>query len=155
MEQNLKFSSLEDSSGGVLGKDDLRFFYYDIGLDNLSGAPIIYKDNERIEAYKLSHKLTIEAVEQDSLPSNYQDGKIYFVKYDAETDIEAFFFFFCNAFAHYHIKHHGGFFFMNDYRDEKCTQMSMIGKIKCDDLFNYCNLLFKQREFFIDNNKTE
>ena len=155
MEQNLKFSSLEDSCGGVLGNDDLRFFYYDVGLDNLSGAPIIYKDNERKEAYKLSHKLTIEAVEQDNFPSNYQDGKIYFVKYNDETDLEAFFRHMRNAFAHYHIKHHGDFFFMNDYRDEKCTQMSMIGKIKCDDLFNYCNLLFKQREFYIDNNKTE
>ena len=155
MELNLNLFSLEDSSGRVLGNDDLRFFYYDIGLDNNSGTPVIYEDNEEVESFKLSRKLTIESVERDNLPSNFQEGKIHFVKYNDETDIEAFFRHMRNAFAHYHIKHCGDFFFMNDYRDEKCTQMSMIGKIKCDDLFNYCNLLFKQRESFINNNKTK
>ncbi len=146
MEQNLIFSSLKDSSSGVLSNDDLHFFYYDIGLDNHTGTPVIYKDNKETEAYKLSRKLTIEAVEQDKLPSNFQDGKICFVKYSNETDVEAFFRHMRNAFAHYNIKHHGDFFFMNDFYDEKCTKMSMIGKIKCNDLFNYCNLLLKQRE---------
>lgn len=149
----LNFACLEDSSNGVLSPDDLHFFYYDIGIDNESCMPVLYEENEEVKRYIDSKHLTIEIVERSNLPTDFQDGVIMFTTNGCDkSKIDALFRHLRNAFSHYHIKRQGEYFLMNDYYyDKKGNGMSMIGKIKCKDLFDYCYLLFKQRESYIDN----
>lgn len=147
MEQNLIFSCLRDNSNGVLAPEDLHFFYYDVGLDSLTGIPSIYEDNEDVLSFIDSKKLEIKVVEQSILPTSFQDGHIYFIQEKCDkSKYDAFFRHLRNAFSHYHIAHQGDFFLMNDYHDKACNEMTMIGKIKCEDLMNLCFLLFGQRE---------
>ena len=63
----LDFTILADSNNGVLSPNDLRFFYYDIGLDNLSGIPVVYEENEETYNFKIGKHLTIDAVEKNLL----------------------------------------------------------------------------------------
>lgn len=146
MERQLKFSCLSDSSNGVLSPDDLFFFYYGIGLDTLMGTPAIYQESNEIINFIRNRNLTIDAIEQDKLPSSFEEGKIYFVKYSTEDKYNSFYRHLRNAFAHYHINHSSNYYIMNDYSDDAGTKKTMIGKILCQDLKDLTDLFYKQRE---------
>jgi len=149
----LDFTIPADSNNGVLSPNDLRFFYYDIGLDNLSGIPVVYEENEEANNFIISKHLTIDTVEKDLLPAEYQEGSILFTTGTSDkSKMDALFRHLRNAFSHYRINRCGDYFLMKDYNQS--GTMTMIGKIKCDDFFEYCYLLFKQREKFSNNQQT-
>ena len=153
MEHDLNLFVLEDHSDGVLNLNDLRFFYYDIGMDTLTGIPCLYVDNNEVISLKRNRKLVLKALEQSQLPETFQDNHIYFVQESSDkTEIDSFFRHLRNAFSHYHIHRYGEYFYMNDYYDNK--DITMVGKIKCNDLVDLCNLYFKQREELLNEKKT-
>ena len=146
MAQNLIFSCLCDGSTGVLGVDDLRFFYYDVGLDNFTGSPAMYGKTKEVDDFITKQNLDIRGVEALDLSTTFIDGQVLFTKMPSEaSDYEALFRHLRNAFAHYHILRKNDYFFMNDYSNESRKELSMTGKIKCDDLVELCYLFFDQR----------
>lgn len=146
MEQNLIFSCLCDNSNGVLDVNDLRFFYYDIGLDNYTGSPAMYEKTKEVDDFITKRNLDIRGVDAGDLSTIFIDGQVLFtMKPNEISEYESLFRHLRNAFAHYHILRSGDYFFMNDYSDESCKVLSMTGKIKCDDLMELCNLFFDQR----------
>lgn len=85
-------------------------------------------------------------------------GEIYFIREKKVQNIleskpMAFIRHLRNAFAHYHIREQQDYFLMKDYSNEKCRdeEMTMIGKIKQDDLKELCILLLKQGEMYNEN----
>ena len=94
----------------------------------------------------IQKKRMADAIEQDKLPSSFEEGKIYFVKYSTEDKYNSFYRHLRNAFAHYHINHSSNYYIMNDYSDDAGTKKTMIGKILCQDLKDLTDLFYKQRE---------
>lgn len=145
--RDLIFHCLEDNSDGILSAEDLGFFYYDIGIDVLTGYPSVYVKDNRINDFMDKRNLTIEAVERDAIPNVFEANKIFFVKGENDSSNEdAFFRHLRNAFAHYHITRKNDFFYMKDYFSNHNRQVSMIGMIKCVDLKKLCFMYFDQRE---------
>lgn len=153
MEQILTFSCLEDNNLGVLSPHDLHFFYYDVGLDSLTGNPVIYERNKEIEEFLGNSQLVVKPVEENQLSNQAEDNKIFFTidsKKDTTAD-DAFFRHLRNAFAHYRICRQGNYYYMRDYRGKKKLSLTMIGKVKCKDLEKLCFLFKKQCEMLDKN----
>ena len=153
MEQNLKLDALLDDCGGVLAPEDLRFFYYDVALNHLSGGSAMYERNDKVKSFMNNKDLIIDEKEQAELPNDFETNRIYFTvneKLDGSID-GALFRHMRNAFAHYNIRCQGEFFFMKDFETGKQIKMTMIGKVRCEDLHQFCFLLFDQRKLFDGN----
>jgi hypothetical protein len=152
MEQNLKLDALLDDCGGILAPEDLHFFYYDIALDHLSGRSAMYERTDKVKSFMSSKDLIIDEKEQSELPDDFETNRIYFTvneKNDGSID-GALFRHLRNALAHFNVRCQGDFFLMKDFELGKQVKMTMIGKVRCEDLRQFCFLLFDQREQFED-----
>ena len=132
---------------GILNGDDLRFFYYDIGTDDLQGWPDGYDWNLVIS--KFSGIIDIASCDNNQIPSSFKDNFIRF-SIDQQKDngsiTSAFFRHLRNAFSHYRIIRVGKWYEITDVSGSK---FSMRGKIEADLLKELCFQFFDQREAFI------
>lgn len=132
---------------GVLTPDDLRFFYYDIATDSITGLSKIYEWDDAVISFLEINKLTID--DCDIIEDNVENNIILFIinkdkngNY-IETKPQAFFRHLRNAFAHYNIKRDNDLFYIRDIYDNKTK---MLGAINCDLLKQFCYLFLDQRE---------
>lgn len=144
MGQEFKLLWPFQSSKGVLSPDDLCFFYYGVGLDTLEGIPSIYEDNNEIQEFIKERHLNLDSKEPSDLPTKFEDGHVYWLEGNCDNSkYDALFRHLRNAFAHYHIRHDGNYYFINDYN--KNGKMTMIGKIACQDLKDLISIFYTQR----------
>lgn len=155
---NYSFSAIMPTSTGLLSPDDLHLFYYDIAIDSLTGSSIMYEWNEDIDSFIEQRHLTIEEC-KEKFPTEFESDKMYFSIDETNLDESkamAFFRHLRNAFAHYHINRYGDYFYMKDiHKTTKKQKLSMIGKIKSEDLKDLCFLFIKQGEKYETTNLTE
>lgn len=103
---------------GILTPDDLRFFYYDIATDNITGLSKIYEWDDSVISFLETNKLTIE--DCDNINDSVDKNTILFTinkdkkDNDKETKPQAFFRHLRNAFAHYNIKRDKELFYIRD-----------------------------------------
>ena len=133
---------------GILNGDDLKFFYYDIGEDNLQGWPDVYDWNKVIS--KFHEIIDIDVCDNSNIPPEFKDNYIRF-SIDQQKDngsiASAFFRHLRNAFSHYRIIRVGKWYEITDINGNK---YSMRGKIEADLLKEFCFNLFDQREALIN-----
>ena len=130
-EKELKFSCLKDSYLGQLPPDDVKLFYYDIGLESqMKSFPYLWE--EGMNDFCKKNKISIQEVQKgSSLPLEVSKNEVYFTEY-YEKKIKqdkaiAFLYHLRNAFAHYRITLvYNSYFF----RDEINGKTTMIGKIE-------------------------
>ena len=145
---NYSFQWYSPLGSGILSPSDLRFFYYDIAVDNLSGMSKIYEWNDTIKSFLANNQLKIEDCEDfDNI--EVDNGTILFeiVKDKKtgeakETKAMAFFRHLRNAFAHYNIKCENDIFYIRDF--DKNKQITMVGAINRDLLKGFCTLFLDQ-----------
>ena len=120
---------------GVLNGDDLIFFYYDIGLDNLQGWPAAYDWDKVLEEFK--DRVDITACAKSDIPAQLEDNKIRFTvsSQDSGSEASAFFRHLRNAFSHYRITRQGDWFF----------------KISSSLLKEFCSRFFDAREKILND----
>lgn len=76
----MDFSFPKHNTTGVLNGDDLVFFYYDIGLDNLQGWPDTYDWDSVIDEFKCV--LDIDSCTTAEMPSDFATNNIRFTVSD-------------------------------------------------------------------------
>ena len=131
---------------GVLNGDDLTFFYYDIGLDNLQGWPLCYDWDTVVKEFE--DVVDITSCDKTDIPTQLVDNQIRFtVSQEKDSDNGskscAFFRHLRNAFAHYSVARQGEWYFLSDYSGK---DRSMYGKIKASLLKDFCFRFFDMRE---------
>lgn len=154
----MDFSYPEHNTTGILSGDDLVFFYYDIGLDNLQGWPVAYDWDSVLAEFK--DQLDIDSCTAAEMPSNFVANNIRFtVSDDKNVDngskSAAFFRHLRNAFAHYCIVREGENYVLTD--GDKTT--TMRGLVNAKLLKQFCFRFFDIREKIMsgydhDNNPT-
>lgn len=152
MKKDLEFNFLwnEPNSIGQLNPKDLHFFYYDVAAESLTNSPVLYEWNEKIEDFLSSNNMVIGDCEESLLQSKFFEcNKMFFKIGNDETKPEAFFRHLRNAFAHFNVNHDGDFYYIKDYKPNSTT-VTMIGKLKAQDLQQLCFLFFDQRENIIE-----
>lgn len=127
----------------AINQDDVNFFYFDVGIDNISGFPSIYIWDKVVNDFK--EKFTISTYSKDENLGNYEDNIIKFVVADNENECESFYRHLRNAFCHYHIARQLDYFLIRDI-NSTTKKVRMIGKVKADDLKQFCFAFFNQRE---------
>jgi hypothetical protein len=130
---------------GVLNGDDLTFFYYDIGLENLQGWPEVYDWDAIVEEFR--GLLDIDTCTTAQIESEFTPNKIRFTvsnRKDSDNGSKsaAFFRHLRNAFAHYHIVREGENYVLTD-RKNKTT---MRGLVNTELLKRFCFRFFEIRE---------
>lgn len=148
---NFSFTWNRPWGNGILSPDDLRFFYYDIAMDSLTGISKIYEWDDTVKSFLETNKLTIDGSDKidDSVDFNTilfkvakgKDGK------NKETKAQAFFRHLRNAFAHYNIKRVNDIYYIKDF-DKNTT---MLGAIKCELLKQFCFLFLDQKEAMLQS----
>ena len=136
-EKNMDFSIPEHNTVGVLNGDDLAFFYYDIGLDNLQGCPEEY-DWDAVMA-DFSGVLDIDSCPSNQIEDDFVLNKIRFTvsnqkNSDNGSKSAAFFRHLRNAFAHYHIVREGENFILIDGK----ARTTMRGFVNAELLKKFC-----------------
>ena len=144
----MDFTIPEHYKTGVLNGDDLIFFYYDIGLDNLQGLPASYDWDEVIAEF--DGLIDIDACKTSEIPKDYIQNNIRFTvskskKYDNGSKSAAFFRHLRNAFAHYHIVREEDNYVLTDER----AKVTMRGLINVELLKKFCFRFFDIREKII------
>lgn len=122
---------------GILRPDDLHFFYYDIGLNDLERTPIIYTLDDKIRTFLDSKGITLDPQRNSRntiLPRYIEKDKMSFLYNTNETAEEAFFRHLRNAFAHYRISRNGDYFEMMDINPRNAEKVTMIGNVNCENL---------------------
>lgn len=142
----MDFKIPDHNRNGVLIGDDLIFFYYDIGLDNLQGWPFAYDWETVINEFK--DVLDISPCDKNDIPNQLVDNQIRFtVSQEKSSDNGskscAFFRHLRNAFAHYNVTRQGEWYFLSDYSGKEKT---MYGKIKASLLKEFCFRFFDKRD---------
>lgn len=137
---------------GVLNGDDLKFFYYDICLDNLQGWPVVYDWDSVVEEFK--DALDIDACDATQIGDDLVQNKIRFTVSnqqgpDKGSKSAAFFRHLRNAFAHYTIVREGKNYVLTD--GEKCKTMQ--GLINAELLKKLCFRFFDIREKLQNDNE--
>lgn len=136
---------------GVLNGDDLSFFYYDIGLDNLQGWPLAYDWEAVVNEYK--DLVDIASCDKSDIPEQLTDNQIRFTV-SPKKDLDngsitcAFFRHLRKAFAHYRVIRNGEWYILSDYSGE---DKSMYGKIKASLLKEFCFRFFDLREKILND----
>lgn len=135
---------------GFLGGDDLKFFYYDIGLDNLQGWPIVYDWDSVVKEFK--DELDIDTCSSNNIDAGFVQNKIRFTvsknkNVDNNSQAVAFFRHLRNAFAHYHVVREGQNYVITDGKKET----TMRGLVNADLLKRFCFRFFDNREGIINN----
>lgn len=143
---NLDFN-FNQTSPGVLNPKDLSFFYYGVGLEKMTNAPILYNWDEGIQAFVDSKQMTIEGLDENevnTLDENFEKDKILFLIKANETKEESLFRHLRNAFAHYNIRRDGDYFIFKDI-NYRTNSVTMIGSVNGDDLKELCFRFYDQR----------
>lgn len=142
----IRFTFPKHFTTGVLTGDDLRFFYYDIGIDNLQRWPDVY-DWDTVVA-KFKGKLDIDACTSAEIPNDFKQNNIRFTvssdqKSDNNSKSAAFFRHLRNAFAHYSVVREGDNYVLTDIWKGR-TKMS--GRVNAELLKKFCFSFFDIRE---------
>lgn len=145
---NFKFPDHYET--GVLGGDDLTFFYYDIGLDNLQGWPEGYDWNAVVKDFK--EELDIDSCSSNQIDAEFVQNKIRFTvsnqkNSDNGSKSAAFFRHLRNAFAHYNVVREGDNFVITDGK-QKTT---MKGLVNAELLRRFCFKFFDIREKILNH----
>ena len=144
-ERHSKFACLEDSSEGLLDSEDVRLFYYGVGVDS-ELEQFVYCWDENVETYVKENKIVIDDCVAASIPSTFSENVILFTMGDKfhGNKAAALFHHLRDAFAHYHIRLSGEYYCMKDLRDEGKT-ITMIGKIHRKKFEGLLEEFFKQK----------
>lgn len=147
--QDFKFIWNYPNSIGILNRDDLNFFYYDVAAQSLTGSFIIFDWNEMIEEYIQTHGMIIDECEDCILQfKEFESNKMFFIARKNETKPEAFFRHIRNAFAHFNINHCDDYYYMKD-TEPGTNKVTMIGQLKTEDLQQLCHLFLGQHDSII------
>lgn len=135
---------------GVLNGDDLTFFYYDIGLDNLQGWPDAYDWDSVVSEFK--DCLDIEACKSNQIPKDFILNTIRFTvsgnkNSDKGSKAAAFFRHLRNAFAHYRVVREGENYVISDGN----KHATMRGFVNIEILKSLCFRFFEVRENIIND----
>lgn len=135
---------------GLLNGDDLTFFYYDIGLDNLQGWPLVYDWDAIIEEFR--GVLDIDTCTEAQIGTEFAPNKIRFTvsnRKDSDNGSKsaAFFRHLRNAFAHYHIVREGGNYVLTD----GTNKTTMRGLVNAELLKKFCFRFFDIREKILND----
>lgn len=135
---------------GELGGDDLTFFYYDIGLDNLQGWPLVYDWDAVVECFK--GELDIDSCTSNQISTEFVQNKIRFTvsnrkNSDNGSNVAAFFRHLRNAFAHYHIVREGENYVLKD----GTNKTTMRGLVNAELLKKFCFKFFDTREKILND----
>ena len=130
---------------GALNGDDLTFFYYDIGLDNLQGWPNVYDWDAVVEEFR--GLLDIDSCTAAKIGPEFVPNKIRFTvsnRKDSDNGSKsaAFFRHLRNGFAHYHIVREGENYVLSDGKNNK----TMRGLVNVELLKKFCIRFFAIRE---------
>ncbi len=142
----------EHFTTGVLNDEDLRFFYYDIGLDNNQGWPEVYDWNVIVKEFK--GVLDIDACSAAQIDADLVPNKIRFtVSYQKNSDngskSVAFFRHLRNAFAHYRVVREGDNYVISD----GINKTTMWGLVNAELLKKFCFQFFDIREKLISDHE--
>lgn len=146
----MDFTFPQHNHHGILNGDDLKFFYYDIGEDNLQGWPDVYDWNSVI--IKFFGIIDIDTCDNANIPSYFKDNFIRFSidqQKDNSSVASAFFRHLKNAFSHYRIVRMGDWHEITDKNLK--GDLTFRGKVKADLLKEFCFLFFAQREKIINS----
>lgn len=135
---------------GVLNGDDLTFFYYDIGLDNLQSWPYAYNWDAIVEEFKVL--LDIDACKATQIGTDFVQNKIRFTvsnrkDSDNSSKSAAFFRHLRNAFAHYHVVREDENYVLTD----GTKKTTMRGLVNAELLKKFCFRFFDDREKILNN----
>ena len=141
----MDFSIPKHYTNGVLTGDDLKFFYYDIGLDNLQDLPTLYDWDNVVKEFSGDIHITPS---KDEI-AEFEDMntiKFHISKSDPSV-ASAFIRHLRNAFSHYLIIRENDTFIITDITDEcnKTGKITMRGVVKADVLKKFCFRLFDTR----------
>lgn len=156
--KNLDYTFNNLPMKGRLTSDEVYFFYYDVMLNTEDSACNVFEWDENIQNFVESKKLTINNVESIS-GENINDNCIYFLidpKRDGTNKALAFFNHLRNAFAHFQIIHNGEFILLKDCikSKNKPETITMLGKIKYEDLKKLCILFLNQNQKLIEEDES-
>lgn len=146
----MDFKLQENYKNGILNGDDLAFFYYDIGLDNLQGIPAVYDWDSIVEEFKGIFDISVcnaNQIEADLVQNKIQFTVSNRKDSDNGSKSAAFFRHLRNAFAHYQIIRNGDNYILFDGA-KKCT---MIGLVNAEILKRFCMRFFDSREKILNN----
>lgn len=148
----MDFSLPKHSTTGILSGDDLTFFYYDIGMDNLQGWPDVYDWDTVVEEFK--GKLDIDACTQAQIDDDFVQNKIRFTvsnqkNSDNGSKSAAFFRHLRNAFAHYGVVREGDNYVLTD----GIKSITMRGLVDAELFKNLCYKFFEIREKIINDSE--
>ncbi len=132
---------------GVLNGEDLTFFYYDIGRDNLQGWPDVYDWDAIVEEFR--GKLDISTCTAAQIGPEFVLNRIRFTvsnRKDADSGSKAAAFFrhLRNSFAHYHIVREGENYVLIDV--DGTSKTTMRGLVNAELLKKFCFRFFDIRE---------
>lgn len=130
------FSIPDFRPNGYLKGNDLRFFYYDIGLENLQGNPIGYEWETILEDFHNQFGLDIQICRKSVIPTIINLNAIRLTIGDKESESEAFFRHLRNAFSHYRVARVNDEYHIKDI--DKQYDVTMIGRVKVDVLQQFC-----------------
>lgn len=155
----MDFSFPKHNKVGILTGCDLIFFYYDIGLENLQGSPIVYDWDTVVSEFK--SQLDIESCYSKEIPKECKENQIRFTVSNSK-DLDngfksvAFFRHLRNAFAHYHITRDGDDFIISDYSNEKTNnRCTMAGRVNAELLRKFCFRFFALLEQMVEEKESQ
>lgn len=135
-----------------LNEYDLKFFYYDVGveqIDNLIHAVKI-SDNE-IATFIKNHNIIIEKVDKNEIISkdftNINVNQIILKCLDNENEVMALIRHLRNAFAHYRIRKKDNIFFINDFMPNQ-IDLTMLACIEDKLLYELVHQIIYIKEEF-------
>lgn len=144
-EHQSKFDFSKHFTNGILNPDDLKFFYYDIGKENIGDTPFLYEWDAVVNEF--SDVLDIDSCSKKQIDKEFVQNKIRFTisAKEKKSKAAAFFRHLRNAFAHYHIERDGENYRLID-KDPKDAKITMRGLVKAELLKKVCFSFFDQRE---------
>ena len=135
-----------------LNENDLKFFYYDVGLEQIDNLTHIVKisDNE-ISTFVKKYNIIIEKVDNNETISrdltNIGINQIVLKCMDKENEAMAIIRHLRNAFAHYRIRKNENLFFINDFMPNQ-TDITMLACIEDKLLYELVHLIVYIKEEF-------
>ncbi len=135
---------------GVLNGEDLTFFYYDIGLDNLQGWPKVYDWDAIVEEFR--GVLDIDSCTVAQIGTEFVPNKIRFIvshrkDSDNGSKATAFFRHLRNAFAHYHIVREGENYVLTD----GTNKTTMRGLVNIELFKKFCFRFLDSRKKILND----
>lgn len=141
---SLKFVPFLPTGNGILSRDELIFFYYDIVTQNEDSRILGCEWNQGIQDFVNSQGLDIQVFTSKTLVEKFENNTICYFKRKVEPEVMAFFRHLRNAFAHLQIQKYGDYLYIKDIDQQ--NKVTMIGKVKFEDLRDLCFVIFKQNE---------